>query len=64
MEFYENDGKRAVNKPYSGPERRNTQRRRREDRREEIRLELGKAPRRCGVDRRSHSYLWNMPQNI
>ena len=64
MEFYENDGKRAVDKPYSGPERRKTQRRRMEDRREGIRLELENVPRRSGIDRRSHSYLWNTPQGM
>jgi hypothetical protein len=49
---------------YQGPERRKFQRRQSEDRREGIRLELDKPPRRSGKDRRSHEYLWNQPHSL
>lgn len=46
-----------------GPERRIDHRRRTEDRRDGIRFELDKPPRRLGADRRAHQYLWNIPIN-
>ena len=39
-------------KPYKGPERRKEQRRKKNDRREEIRFELDKEDRRKGAGRR------------
>jgi hypothetical protein len=45
--------------PYTGPERRAEQRRKTSDRRESIRFELEKEPRRSGKDRRrSIQDLW------
>jgi len=45
--------------PYTGPERRVEQRRKNTDRRESIRFELEKEPRRSGKDRRrSIEDLW------
>ena len=52
------------NMNYQGPDRRKIQRRQSEDRRDGIRLELDKPPRRSGGDRRSHEYLWNRPVSI
>ncbi|EHQ53092.1 hypothetical protein ECTPHS_10406 [Ectothiorhodospira sp. PHS-1] len=46
-------------KPYTGPERRKGERRKLPDRREMIRFELEKEPRRSGKDRRkSRQDLW------
>jgi hypothetical protein len=47
------------NKPYTGPERRKGERRKSSDRRESIRFEPEKNPRRSGKDRRKNSRdLW------
>ena len=47
------------NKPYTGPERRKGERRKNTDRRESIRFEPDKKPRRSGKDRRKNSRdLW------
>lgn len=64
MENFGDKYKQGVGIHYSGPERRKMQRRQSDDRRDSIRLELDKPPRRSGKDRRSHQYLWNMPQGV
>ncbi|WP_455210148.1 hypothetical protein [Kaarinaea lacus] len=64
MEYYDDKYKQGLNEHYSGPERRKMHRRQHDDRRDGIRLELDKPPRRSGIDRRSHQYLWNSPQSI
>ena len=47
-------------KPYTGPERRKGERRKNVDRREAVRFELDKNPRRLGKDRRqSGTDLWD-----
>ncbi len=43
---------------YTGPDRRKEQRRKNKDRREMIRFELEKTPRRSGKDRRQND-VWN-----
>jgi hypothetical protein len=43
---------------YKGPERRRNQRRKLNDRREMVRFEPDKTPRRSGKDRRSDKDLW------
>ncbi|MEJ2343952.1 MAG: hypothetical protein P8076_07000 [Gammaproteobacteria bacterium] len=43
---------------YSGPERRRGQRRKLNDRREMVRFEPDKTPRRSGKDRRSDKDIW------
>jgi hypothetical protein len=46
-------------RPYTGPERRKGQRRKNTDRREDVRFEVDKEPRRKGKDRRrSQRDLW------
>ncbi len=48
------------NKPYSGPERRKGERRKKKDRRDMIRFELDKKLRRSGKDRRKKNKdLWD-----
>jgi hypothetical protein len=65
MENYDDyNNKPQFETDYRGPERRKMQRRQRSDRREGIRFELDNPPRRSGIDRRSHQYLWNSPQNV
>lgn len=50
----------SEDEPYSGPERRKTQRRKSVDRRESVRFEPDKDPRRTGKDRRSSKQdLWD-----
>lgn len=47
-------------KPYNGPERRKEQRRKSADRRDEIRFEPDKEPRRSGKDRRKNQQdIWD-----
>ncbi len=47
-------------KPYTGPERRKEQRRKRSDRREMARFEPDKTPRRSGKDRRqANKDIWH-----
>ena len=43
---------------YTGPERRVQQRRELKDRREMVRFELDKEPRRSGKDRRESAEVW------
>ncbi len=63
MENYDNFNKPQFDINYRGPERRKFHRRQNTDRREGIRFELDNPPRRSGIDRRSHQYLWNTPQS-
>lgn len=44
--------------PYTGPERRRGQRRKKGDRREMIRFEPDKSPRRSNKDRRDSTDVW------
>lgn len=50
----------SEDEPYTGPERRKAQRRKSVDRRESVRFEPEKDPRRSGKDRRSSKQdLWD-----
>lgn len=50
------DDPAEVPRAYRGPDRRRRHRRESPDRRAQVRYEPDKAPRRCGADRRQHSW--------
>jgi len=57
-ETYNENGQTLMEFDYRGPERRFRQRREINDRREMIRFEPDKTPRRSGRDRRLASEIW------
>jgi hypothetical protein len=59
VEHYDDFNKPQSDNSYQGPERRKVQRRQIPERREGVRFEVDNPPRRSGIDRRSHQYLWN-----